>query len=147
MTGLSDFNIETILGFNINKASLMVRKRLTTQLKEAGHELTPEEFSLLSRLWEENAISQSDLIEKTIKDKTRVTRLLNSLIKKNYVYKRMSEGDRRNQIVYLTDQGKEIQKIVIPVVLELMNQAGSGISKEELEITQNVLQKVFRNLN
>jgi len=147
MLDVNDFKIENMLGFSINRASIILRKRLTTMLKDAGYDITPEEFALLSRLWEEDGISQSTLIEKTLKDKTRVTRLLNGLTKKSYVYKKTKEDDKRNQIVYLTDEGLSIKFAIIPIVQELMMLTTEGISTDELKITKSVLSKIFSNLN
>ena len=117
MTAIDNFKIEETFGFMINRTSIILKKCLTTRLKDKGIDLTPEEFSLLSRLWEENGITQSSLVEKTIKDKAIVTRLLNNLIKKGYVYKKVNEDDRRNQIVFLTEEGHKLQNIIIPIVL------------------------------
>lgn len=147
MTDIDIFNIEDTLGFNINRASIILRKRLTAMLKDVGVDITPEEFSILSRLWEEDGITQSLLVEKTIKDKTRVTRLLNSLINKSYVYKEIKEDDRRNQIVFLTKQGMSVKAIIVPIVLKLMQQASQGIVSEEIEMANNVLRRIFSNLN
>jgi len=147
MTDTNDFKIENALGFNVNRTSIVFRKRLTAMLKEAGYEITPEEFSLLSRLWEEDGITQTLLIEKTLKDKTRVTRLLGGLTKKSYVYRQIKEDDRRNQVVFLTEQGKALKVIIVPIVLELMSRAAVGITREEVDITQSVLRRIFSNLN
>jgi DNA-binding MarR family transcriptional regulator len=147
MTAINNFKIEETFGFMINRTSIILKKRLTTRLKDKGIALTPEEFSLLSRLWEENGITQSLLVEKTIKDKAIVTRMLNNLIKKGYVYKKVNEDDRRNQIVFLTEEGLELQNVIIPIVLELMNLATEGIDSEDVDATHRILRRIFSNLN
>lgn len=147
MNNIIEFEIEKSLGFSINRASIILRKRLTIMLKDAGYNITPEEFSILSRLWEEDGISQSELVDKTIKDKSRVTRLLGSLFEKSYVYKETQKEDRRNQIVYLTESGRKLKTNIVPIVLELLLQASDGINQEDIETTQKVLSEIFKNLN
>ncbi|WP_071395036.1 MarR family winged helix-turn-helix transcriptional regulator [Bacillus tuaregi] len=144
---ISHFLIEDALGSIINRAAIIVKKRLHLALKEAGLELTPEEFALLSRLWESDGIPQTELVEKTLKDKTRVTRLLGGLMNKSYVIKKTDENDRRNYNVHLTEEGKRIRSIIIPIVIQLMKEATEGIEQEEIDMAKSVLRKVFLNLN
>ena len=144
---IENFNIDDALGHMINRAAIIIRKQFTMKVKEAGYDITPEEFSILSRLWEEDRISQTELVEKTLKDKTRVTRLLSGLIDKSYVKKEIDEADRRNYIVYLTEEGKALKISIIPIVIELMKQAAEGIQQEDIDATKRVLGKVFKNLN
>lgn len=144
---IEDFHIEGAMGSIINRAAIIIKKRLFSMLKEAGYDITPEEFSLLSRLWEADGVSQTELVEKTLKDKTRVTRLLGGLIEKSYIRKRVDEGDRRNYIVYLTEEGKAIRLVIIPIVIGLMKQASEGIEQGDIDVAKKVLKKIFENLN
>ena len=50
-------------------------------------------------------------------------------------------------LLYLTNKGKELQSILIKVVLETSEKAAKGISKEELEITKKVLNQIKINLD
>jgi MarR family transcriptional regulator, organic hydroperoxide resistance regulator len=144
---LENFKIEDILGSIINRAAIIIRKRLSIKLQEKGYDITPEEFALLSRLWENDGIPQSELVEKTLKDKTRVTRLLGRLIDKSYVMKEVDVSDRRNYIVSLTKQGKDMRIEIIPMIIDLMKHAVGGIDSADVEVTKKVLKKVFNNLN
>lgn len=144
---MENFYIDDALGFIINRASIIMRKHLTSMIKEAGYYITPEEFSILSRLWEEEGILQTELIEKTLKDKTRVTRLLGGLAKKSLIKKETNEVDRRNHLVYLTDEGKALRAKIILIVITLMKQAAEGIDPSDVDITKKVLRRIFENLN
>jgi DNA-binding MarR family transcriptional regulator len=144
---IENFYIEDALGSIINRAAIIVKKRLHGMLKDAGYDITPEEFSLLSRLWETDGVPQTELVEKTLKDKTRVTRLLGGLIEKAYVRKTVDETDRRNYIVYLTEEGKSMRSVIVPIVIQLMKQASEGIEKKDINVAKTVLKKVFLNLN
>lgn len=147
MNGLIEFEVEKLFGSSINRAAIILKKRLTIMLKEAGYNITPEEFSILSRLWEKDGMSQSELVDKTIKDKSRVTRLLGSLSYKAYIYKETYEEDRRNQNIFLTERGKELRVNIMPIVLKLLSQASDGIKNEDMATTQTVLNEIFKNLN
>ncbi|WP_371363965.1 hypothetical protein SRRS_48550 [Sporomusa rhizae] len=145
--GFDPFKIEDTLGFIINRAAIIIRKRLAKMTKEAGYDITPEEFALLSRLWEEDGIQQTILIEKTLKDKTRVTRLLTRLIEKSYVTKKTDEADRRNYIIYLTEEGYAIKTDIVKIVNKIMENASNDIDQDEINVTKKILRKIFQNLN
>lgn len=145
--GFDTFKIEDTLGFIINRSAIIIRRRLAKMTKEAGYDITPEEFALLSRLWEEDGIQQTILTEKTLKDKTRVTRLLNSLIENSYVSKKTDEADRRNYIIYLTEEGYAIKANIVKIVKKIMENASEDIDQEEINVTKKVLRKIFQNLN
>jgi DNA-binding MarR family transcriptional regulator len=145
--GFDTFKIEDTLGFIINRSAIIIKKRLAKMTKEVGYDITPEEFALLSRLWEEDGIQQTILTEKTLKDKTRVTRLLNSLMEKSYVSKKTDEADRRNYIIYLTEEGYAIKADIVRIVKKIMENASEDIDPEEINVTKKVLRKIFQNLN
>ena len=143
----NEFKIDDVLGHAVNRAAIIIRKRLTMLFKEAGFHITPEEFSIMSRLWEEDGLLQSEITEKTLKDKTRVTRLLGGLLEQSLVEKRVLPEDRRNFKIYLTDKGHNLKYELLPIVSGLMSVAASNISEEDLKITMNTLRTVFTNIN
>lgn len=144
---INDFKMEESLGSVINRASIIVRKKLTTMFKDAGYNITPEEFSILGRLWDEDGLFQSEITEKTLKDKTRVTRILGGLIEKSFIEKKIDESDRRNFRINLTEKGKELKKELLPIVINLMGMSSKNISQSDLEVTIKTLKTIFNNLN
>lgn len=142
-----DFRISESLGHIVNRAAIIIRKKLAAGFKDAGVELTPEEFAILSRLWEEDGLYQTELTEKTLKDKTRVTRLLGNLIDKSFVEKKTDENDRRSYRIFITEKGRDHKSIVLPIVKELMEQASRHVSPEDMQTTIKTLKLVFENVN
>lgn len=141
------FKIDQVLGFLINRASIVFRKELTNAFKENNLDLTPETFALLSRLWEEDGISQQILTEKTLKDKTRVTRLLGKLMENQLIFKKNNEADKRNYNIYLTSKGLQLREQIIPLVLEVVDKAKEGIKETDIEITSKTLNHIIQNLS
>jgi DNA-binding MarR family transcriptional regulator len=141
------FNIEDALGFVINRASLIMTRKLNSMFKEAGYDITPEEFSILSRLWEEDNLPQSEINERTLKDKSRVTRLLGGLADKSLIEKRVDEADKRNLHIYLTDKGKKMKYEILPIVIKLIEMSSINIPHSDLETTIKTLKMIFTNIN
>ncbi len=140
-------SVENLIGSDINRASIILRKKLTDLFKKHKIDLTPEEFALLSRVWENEGILQNHLVEKTLKDKTRVTRLLNNLSDKGFIYRKINDKDKRKQFIFLTNEGKDLQSTIMPIVDHLMTRVSKDIDPKEIEITQRVLKQIISNLN
>lgn len=139
--------IDDALGFVVNRAALIMKKRLTYLLKQDGYHVTPEEFAILNRLWEEDGLFQSVINDRTLKDKTTVTRLLEKLVKKGLIQKKNDELDRRNYKIYLTEQGMALKHYIIPLALKMIEKGVRNIDNEDLRITINTLKKLYNNLN
>ena len=141
------FKLDEVLGYVVNRAALVMRKKLTQLFSDAGHAITYEEFTLLSRLWEEDGILQTELTEKTYKDKTRVTRLVGGLVEKSLLAKEISRDDRRNFQIQLTEKGKELKYQLLPLVFTVLETASTNISKPDMETTIKTLKSVIENVN
>lgn len=144
---LESFDIEQALGFVVNRTAIIMRQRLTARFRSAGYEMSTEEFVILARLWAEDGMFQSDVVEQTLKDKTRVTRLLGGMIMRNWIEKRTDERDRRNFRIYLTEEGRSLRPILLPLVVSVITAGSATISREELDTTVRTLRKIFDNLN
>ncbi len=144
---VQNFKISESLGHVTNRVAIIMRKNLAVRFKEQGVKLTSEEFAILHTLWETDGLFQTEITEKTLKDKTRVTRLLLKLIDKALVEKRIDENDRRNFRIYLTEKGSNLKYKVLPIVRSLMEQASCQVSSIDLETTIITLKKMFANLN
>lgn len=141
------FNPDNAIGGIINQTSALIILKIKEILRKNQLDLTPEEFAILIRLWAENGIPQSKLTEKTLKDKTNVSKLIDRLTKKSLVVRRTVEIDQRNYIVYLTDKGNDIKYVVLPCILQLMDEISKGISATDIETTMLTLRYIYKNLN
>lgn len=127
-------------------ATTAVARRLQKNYRQAGLEITIEQWSVLYHLWKEDGLSQQELGIRTFRDKASITRLIDNLEKLALVTRVASKDDRRINLVYLTDAAKPLQQITYELANKTMNEALQNISKEEIEIVKNVLQRVYDNL-
>lgn len=127
-------------------ASIAVARSLQKNFRQAGLEITIEQWSVLYHLWKEDCLSQQELCNRTFRDKPSITRLIDNLEKQKLVKRTASKNDRRINIVCLTDAAKELQQQTIDLANATMNEALTGVSKEEIETVKKVLQQVYDNL-
>ena len=123
-----------------------INRRLQKNFRNAGIEITIEQWSILYHLWKENALTQQQLCDKTYRDKPSITRLIHNLEKMGLVERNNSEIDKRKNHIHLTAKAKKLQEVSIDVANETMDEALIGIAKDEIETVKNVLQKVYDNL-
>ena len=128
-------------------ASISVARRLQKNFRNAGLEITIEQWTVLYHLWKEDCLSQQELCNRTFRDKPSITRLIDNLEKQKLVKRLASKTDRRINIVCLTDRGKNLQDATLALANQTMDEALAGVNKEEIEAVKNVLQKVFDNLS
>jgi DNA-binding MarR family transcriptional regulator len=127
-------------------ATTAVARRLQKNFRNAGLEITIEQWSVLYHLWKEDSLSQQELGLRTFRDKASITRLIDNLEKLGLVIRVASTTDRRINLVCLTDAAKPLQEMTYHLANQTMNEALSHITKEEIEIVKSVFQRVYDNL-
>ncbi len=127
-------------------AATAVARRLQKNFRQAGLEITIEQWSVLYHLWKEDCLSQQELCNRTFRDKPSITRLIDNLEKQNLVKRMPSKTDRRINLVCLTEAARGLQQITIDLANQTMDEALIGVSKTEIETVRQVLQRVYDNL-
>ncbi|MDP3393453.1 MarR family winged helix-turn-helix transcriptional regulator [Sediminibacterium sp.] len=127
-------------------ASTAVARRLQKNFRNAGLEITIEQWSVLYHLWKQDGLSQQELCNRTFRDKPSITRLIDNLEKQHMVKRVASPTDRRINLVQLTDAAKDLQQITIDLANQTMAEALVGVDKKDIETVKSVFQKVYDNL-
>ena len=127
-------------------ASTAVARRLQKNFRNAGLEITIEQWSVLYHLWKEDGLSQQELCTRTFRDKPSITRLIDNLEKQHLVKRVASPTDRRINLVQLTEAAKDLQQITIDLANQTMAEALVGVDKKDIETVKQVFQKVYDNL-
>ena len=138
------FIIDESLGFIINRTNQKLSNYLTQKFKP--YDITPEQ-GVLNRLWEKDGISQKEISEITIKDQTTLTRILDKLERKGFVKRQTTPIDRRVFLIFLTDSGRSLENILVPIAYEALEEALQGLSKEEIKQLKVLLNRIYLNLD
>jgi DNA-binding MarR family transcriptional regulator len=140
------FDLDKTLGYLLNRCTILLKNELTHRFKQAGYEVTPEEWVILSRLWEQDGRSQNDLARTTVKDKTTIVRFLDQMTKKKLIVRESSSEDARVKKVFLTPAGRALKNRLIPIVQGLLNDCSTNIKPTQLSVTISVLRDIEQNL-
>lgn len=142
----NQFKRGELYSFMTGMASTAVARRLQKNFKQAGIEITIEQWSVLYHLWKNDGISQQELCTQSFRDKPSITRLVDNLEKMKLVQRVPSKDDRRINLIFLTEPAKKLQDETMNTASQTLNEALQGVSIAEIETCKAVLQKVYDNL-
>lgn len=137
------FNMDESLGFIVNRTSQAIKKEFSRRLRTYG--LTPEQWSALNRLGEQDGLSQKDLAERTYKDSPTTARIIDKLENKGLLRRSDDPEDRRVFLICLTESGKMLREDIIPIATQLNADASKGLSEKDLNNLLHLLNKVYAN--
>ena len=143
----NQFKRSELYSFITGKASTAIARRLQKNFKQAGIEITIEQWSVLYHLWKEDGQSQQQLCDATFRDKPSITRLVDNLEKLGLVNRTANKNDRRINKICLTPDAEKLQVQTMEVANQTLNEALQGVTNGQVEIAKEVLQKVYENLS
>lgn len=71
---------------------------------------------------------------------------MDNLEKLKLVKRVPSKGDRRINLIYLTETAKSLQDVTMEMASQTLNEALDGVSESDIVVCKAVLQKVYDNL-
>lgn len=143
---MDKIDIEHSLGYVVARANWMMKTGFSRILREKGLDVTPEQWAVMYFAWENPGISQTELARRSLKDKPNVTRILDVLVKKQYVERRDDPSDRRAARVFLTDRGREILPGVLDAAMQSNREAVADIDEAQARQLVSLLNQVIETL-
>lgn len=115
------------------------------KIREKGYKITIDQWLIIKSILENPEITQQELAKNVFKDNASVTRIIDLMVKSNYLNRKVDTNDRRKSILSVTKEGKDIIEKVQNIVLENRKIALEGIDKEDLDAMDIILQKIITN--
>lgn len=131
---------------HIIKVHMAFRQFIQTRFKQQDIDLTFEMLQVMARLWNDDGINQQEIANATVKDKASMTYLIDNLVKRELVFRKEDDDDRRNKLVFLTPQGKALKETIQPVINEMYDLAGKNIPVLTIQSFMGVINQVCDNL-
>lgn len=138
-------NITDVIFYTIEKAIKSYRKFAQKRIDQAKLDITIDQWLVLNCLSKNENISQNKLAELIFKDVASVTRIIDLLVKKEYVIRSFHSSDRRRFNLTTTDKGDAIIREASRIVNENRSAALENISVEEAKQADLILQKLIAN--
>lgn len=138
--------IENALAFWVGRFYEGARRAMYRRFREHGFTLTPEQWSVLVRLWERDHRTQIDLAEAIVRDAPTTSRIVSAMERSGLVTRGADPTDARAKVISLTKKGSAAKPKLVPVVREMVTHFERGIPEVDLEITRRTLRKIAERL-
>lgn len=132
------------LHYLIMANQMLVQKALLEQLKDTG--LTIGQPKILDYLKEHDGSNQKEIAKACFLEAGSLTTILNKMEEKKLIERRILNGNRRSFHIFLTEEGKQKQKMVDKAFSEIEKKALVDISEEEYEQCMTIYKKIYSNL-
>jgi DNA-binding MarR family transcriptional regulator len=119
---------------------------LSRVFQNAGYDVTPEQWGVLNRLWQEEGIHQAELAQRTSKDRHNMTRILNLMEKNGFIIRKPDEEDKRRLNVYLTSKGRNMRSGLTEVVMAYLGECLRGLNPDDIQAMKRIHMKILDNL-
>ena len=143
---LSVFPIKNSPGRKLHQAHSRMRHGLAQRFRQAGFDITTEAWALLTLLWEDDGLTQSDLGDRLEKDRHNTSRLVDLLEEHGFVRRRASRKDRRIREVALTAKGRAAQAPLTLIATRFVEYIFAGLRPTEVDIFISTLEHIILRL-
>ncbi|WP_346866691.1 MULTISPECIES: MarR family transcriptional regulator [unclassified Clostridium] len=138
------FDLDDCIAFITNKSAKKLADEFNRRLQENG--TTRVQWIALFYIGKAGEISQKELSDYMDIKESSMVRLIDRMEKEELVERRKDLEDRRITKIILTDKGKFLKEELMPRGQAFQDDVLKGISKENLEIFKEVLQRMTDNI-
>ncbi|WP_192890308.1 MarR family winged helix-turn-helix transcriptional regulator [Vibrio bathopelagicus] len=135
-----EFDRQKSFGWMINVIANKATKDFDLELKKHG--LSIALWPTLMCLWEEEGVTQRDIAAKSKVENSTTTRTLDKLEKLELVERRADPHSRRSFRIYLTEKGKALEEVLIPIPVKLNEELMSALDAQEQQQMIGLLKKM-----
>lgn len=130
----------------MNEMKYHLRQQIQERLKGQELDISFELLDVMGFLWRRDGINQQELADMAIKDKSSMTYLIDNLVRRKLVTRAEDEHDRRSKLIYLTREGRQLQKKLEPPVTEAYQKASAGVTRTELNNAISLVKNMTNNV-
>ena len=104
----AELQLDNQICFRLYTASRLITQAYTPMLTELG--ITYPQYLVLMVLWEKDCQPVNDIARRLVLETNTVTPLLQRMEKQGLVTRKKGEQDKRQQIVSLTEKGRDMEE-------------------------------------
>ncbi len=138
------FKVNSSLGYQLAMAAKKTSARFMQLMQERGIDIGHSGWIVLSRLWEEDGLSQQEISERSGVAKPNISTYCHKLERENYLVRAADPADRRNYKLFLTRKGKDLKESCQALAQQSNEESMQGLSEAEKESLLKTLHKMNR---
>lgn len=137
---------EKSIGYAIGKTNWYLKTLLNRFLREEDCGITNEQWLVLKVIEANPALSQTEIADKSQKEKTNITRILDLLEKSGCIERRKDENDRRMYRIHATEHGKQVLERVNPITDKTEEICTQSLDKKQVEEVIHALDAICESI-
>jgi MarR family transcriptional regulator for hemolysin len=142
-TPLSDLR-KTVF-YALDKAIKSYRQFAQRNIRQSGLDITIDQWLVLKTILDHPDLTQKEIAAIVFKDYASITRIIDLLVKRGYLRRSPHPADKRQHQLDLTTLGKGVYSELVPIIASNRQTALEGISEEEVQVLQKLLQRITHN--
>lgn len=128
----------------IRDASRAFQKALQIRLATQG--VPFGQWTFLRILWESDGLTQKELSERANVMEPTTFSAMKAMEKQGYIVRRQLPTNKKNMYVYLSDEGRALKNLLVPMAEDTNRVSVENIGADELKTTRKVLLAMIENL-
>lgn len=136
---------EDSLGYQVNHLARLLAAALRERIEPIG--VAPGQFAQLLALFEDDALTQSELCDRVQIDQSTMAHTLKRMERDGLVDRRPDQIDRRRAVITLTPRSRRLQPALITAAREVNALATHGLTEGDVEAYMRVTATLIANLH
>lgn len=132
--------------FKIDTTVKRIRGFMQKGLHDAGIDLTVDQWVVIDHIKPSPGVMQNDLAFATAKDAPTITRILDLLVQKGLVERKMSPYDRRKFNVFLTKKGEELHAEAFKIIGEARRKTWENLADTDYQELVRIMDTIYENI-
>lgn len=132
--------------FLLDRTARRVKQYAQYRFNDGDFGITVDQWVVLKNLKSRPDLSQKELAECCAKDQPTLTRIIDLLVAKNLVERRVHAKDRRCFVIHLTEMGDHLVDSLSDKVREIRQEAWKNLNQQDFEDLKRILNTIYNNL-
>ena len=139
-----DFPLETSVGYQIRMVYRAMQRLLQTRI--GPHGVTLGMWYYLRALWSEDGLTQRELSHRIGTMEPSTLSAIQIMERNGLVRRVRSREDRRKMHIHLTKKGRDLEKLLMPLAVEVVQASVAGFSPDEVQQLLKFLRSIRDNI-
>jgi MarR family transcriptional regulator for hemolysin len=139
------YDFQNNIGFIVNRTAKAFVKALDSELREKVG-VTVGQWKVMVMLVNQNGLTQKDIADRLWLESPTLIPILDKMEKDGLLIRKVDSVDRRINRIYRTEKADKLWDKMIECAFKIRQVSVKDIPEENINITRNVLEKIWQNL-
>lgn len=128
----------------LNQVSVSLFLQETTK---SGFDITPVQYAAMTSIDVDPGLDQITLASHIAYDRVTIGGVVDRLVKKGFVIRKINSKDRRSKALHLTNKGDELLAQIKPIISQVQLNLLEGLNDDEVDVFLSLLKKATNASN